>query len=105
MGLLVNGTCYADSDAAGHLYAGLTPPVTDILPDGLHTYVLTFAGNSEYFWMHFRDDQHIGNVPAPNNLQSCDPAANLVDGIQLGWGVASVILAAALVMVLKRGLR
>lgn len=105
MGLLVDGTCYADEELAGHLYAGSMPPVTFSGTDGFHTYVLFYRGDWEWEWIHYLEGEAVGTVPGFNNVQGCDPAENFQDGVELGWGVAAVLIAAAAVMLLRRTLR
>lgn len=106
MGVLVSGVCYSDISVGLSVLASTFTPVSVATPDGLMTYTKLYTGEEGMFSVYtFLEGALIGVRSEQALLMSCDPAESVYDGMALGWGVAAVVFAAALVMVLKRGLR
>lgn len=108
-GAILGGKCYpSQSDALDTYYSGIAPAQT--------------AGSTSYFNQFLKDSgvwkinqyslasngtwtlRSTTNAPVPV-FPSCDPAQDFTDGVALGWLIATAMVAAAAVILLKRGAR
>ena len=109
MGAWNDGFCYQSQEAAVDAYYGSTPPsvqpgsavyysITVKKPQGwaLDTYRVYSGGTSVL--------QTSSLLPVPV-FDSCDPSESFNDGMAVGWGVASAMIAVGALMMIKRATR
>jgi len=106
VGFLFSGKCYATAaDATDAFYGGQGPTigagspayVSQPFKEGavwkIYNYTsgaggLTFVGG--------------GTAPTPS-FAGCDPAADFLDGVVIGWGIAAAMVVAACIKMMQRG--
>lgn len=101
-GAQYSGQCFASAaDAALAAYSSVPPVVGQA-----GTLYLVEQSGGAWFLNSYESGSLAASyaVPAPA-FAPCDPASVLVDGIETGWLVASVLLAAYLMLQLKRSAR
>ena len=109
MGALVKNVCYVSqgealdafySSAPSSVVSGETSYITQFQKIGgvwkASSYTVSSAGALEL--------RHQVNAPIPT-FPECDPAAGFVDGMTIGWMVATLFILVASVVALRRGAR
>lgn len=102
-GYIVVGQCVPANAAQGVLLSHMTPGST-------------LVGVDSYTWWFFADGNNIGKTTFKNNVffryetlaippgPACDTAEQFTDGMILGWGVVSAMVAAYAFTLIRRAL-
>lgn len=108
-GAILGARCYpSQSDALDVLYsqmapaqtAGLTSYVTQFVKSGTVWYQSAYSIDASGVWAL----RYSTVAPVPT-FPACDPSEKFLDGVALGWGVATAMILVACVMLLRRGAR
>lgn len=108
-GAILGSRCYSSqAEALDVLYSGIAPA----LSAGATGYVLDYAKISGVWHQRSHSVTEGGAwvlrsmSPVPTaDLPACDPLEKFFDGLLLGWGLATVLVAVAAVTFIKRGVR
>ncbi|EKZ97634.1 hypothetical protein D769_19293 [Cupriavidus sp. HMR-1] len=107
-GALVGGTCYLNQGAAADAYYSAAAPSQ--VPGGT-SYLSAFVKVSGAWVLRRYQISSTGDVAMLADaavpviqFPPCDPAANFMDGMTVGWGVVAAMFLAWGVVYLRRGL-
>ena len=98
MGSLVGSYCYASSAEALDGYYSASEPVHTAGSTSYLSYYEKISGVWSILRQSIETDGTVTNLttvvaPIPT-FPTCDPASNFLDGMTLGWGIASAMIAA-----------
>lgn len=108
-GAISGDRCYSSPvEAVDAYYSGMAPAQTP----GSTTYVLEYVKTGAVWYAKQYSVSSTGvwttrsttAAPVPT-FPACDPSEKFLDGVTMGWGVASAMVMVAAVMVARRGIR
>lgn len=108
-GAILGSRCYpSQAEALDVLYSGIAPALTA----GATSYVIDYAKLGGVWHQRSHAVTESGAwvlrsssaVPVAD-LPACDPTEKFTDGLLLGWGLATALVAVAAVTFLKKGVR
>ena len=111
MGALFNGTCYNSLNEATHAYWTSVPASITAGANSFLIHVRYEPTTEKWMTYHYGKANpglwtYQGNGQLPTlSLPECDPAESFLDGVTVGWGVGSVLIAVAALMMMKRAAR
>jgi len=109
-GSLYNGTCYPDANSAFTAYLASGDVIAQT--PGTTSYLNRFEYVSGVWRLKQFSVSSTGVITQRSDtayplplFPACDPAASYQDGIVIGWGIASAIILATSMMLVRRGIR
>lgn len=108
-GAIYGEHCYpSSSEAVDAYYSNLAPAQTP----GATSYVLEYVKTGAVWNLESYSVSSTGvwttrsttAAPVPT-FPACDPAANFLDGVTIGWGVAAAMIMVSALMFIKKGAR
>lgn len=108
-GAILGVKCYpSNAEALDAYYSGIAPAQTP----GTTTYVLEYVKTGAVWQQKSYSISSTGvwttrsttNAPVIT-FPTCDPSISFFDGMALGWGIVSAMIAVAALMFIKRGAR
>lgn len=101
-GALYLGKCFASAQDAAHFaWSGVAP----VIGTGSPPTVTTVEKTTDWQIITRQNGSVIATVDAPGlHFATCSPSQHVLEGVQLGWLVAGVWLAAWAVVVIRKAL-